>query len=204
MQTVELFSGTKSFSKMAEYRGHEIFTVDLLPETAPHLCVDIMDLNHMDLPTNIDFLWASPPCECFSVASIGKYWNTDHTPKNKKSADALKLLIKLVDIIDKAKPKVFMIENPRGKMRKMSCLQRYIRHTVTYCQYGDTRMKPTDLWSNKLFELKPPCKNGASCHVSAPRGSATGTQGIKGYLNRSKVPEQLCFDILQQAESWLA
>ena len=36
--------------------------------------------------------------------------------------------------------------------------------TVTYCQYGDTRMKPTDLWcSDSLFQQwtpRPMCKNG--------------------------------------------
>ncbi len=32
---------------------------------------------------------------------------------------------------------IWYIENPRGMMRKMPCMQNLIRHTVTYCQYGD-------------------------------------------------------------------
>ena len=67
------------------------------------------------------------------------------------------------------------------------------RYTVTYCQYGDTRMKPTDIWTNHPNpNFKPACKNGDKCHVSAPRGSATGTQGIKGSKARSVIPEELC------------
>ena len=41
------------------------------------------------------------------------------------------------------------------------------------------------------------CKNGDSCHEAAPRGSQTGTQGIKGNYERSKIPYQLCKEILQ-------
>lgn len=67
------------------------------------------------------------------------------------------------------------------------------RYTVTYCQYGDTRMKPTDIWTNHPNpNFKPPCKNGDSCHVPAPRGAVTGTQGVKGSRYRSVIPNELC------------
>ena len=36
----------------------------------------------------------------------------------------------------------------------------YNRHTITYCQYGDNRMKPTDIWTNnKNWISKKICKN---------------------------------------------
>ena len=73
------------------------------------------------------------------------------------------------------------------------------RVTVTYCQYGDTRMKPTDIWTNMTsWKPKSMCKNGDKCHVSAPRGSRTGTQGIKGYKDRSRIPEDLFKEIFNQ------
>lgn len=63
-------------------------------------------------------------------------------------------------------------------------------------------MKPTDLWSNiPNLEFKSMCKNGDSCHISAPRGSSTGTQGIKTYIDRSRVPEELCNSIIQQIQT---
>ena len=55
---------------------------------------------------------------------------------------------KVLKIIEQRKPTWFFIENPRGLLRKMPFMRDLMRHTVTYCQYGDTRMKPTDIWTN--------------------------------------------------------
>ena len=75
----------------------------------------------------------------------------------------------------------------------MMWMQGLPRYTVTYCQYGDERMKPTDIWTNHPAPcFKPRCKNGDPCHVSAPRGARTGTQGLKGSKERSVIPEELC------------
>ncbi|NCV44308.1 MAG: hypothetical protein EBW15_05880, partial [Actinobacteria bacterium] len=43
---------------------------------------------------------------------------------------------------------------------------------------------------------KPACKNGDTCHEPAPRGSRTGTQGIAGAKDRSRVPYELGAEIL--------
>ena len=73
-----------------------------------------------------------------------------------------------------------------------------IRNTITYCQYGESRMKPTDIWTNNLnWKPRKMCKNGMPCHESAPRGSQTGTQGLKGNYLRSIVPYELCKEILE-------
>lgn len=75
------------------------------------------------------------------------------------------------------------------------------RYTVTYCQYGDIRMKPTDIWTNHPSpNFKPPCRNGDKCHTPAPRGARTGTQGLKGSLERSKIPKELCEHIVRICE----
>ena len=83
------------------------------------------------------------------------------------------------------------------------------RTTITYCSYGDNRMKPTDIWSNHIFNIfnvngwnpLPMCYNGnKKCHHEpAPRGSQTGTQGLKGNYNRSIVPPELCREILDRS-----
>lgn len=79
-----------------------------------------------------------------------------------------------------------------------------IRHTITYCQYGDKRMKPTDIWTNsETWQPRPMCKKGDICHELAPRGSKTGTQGLKGEYNRSKIPEELCREILLSVSSFI-
>jgi hypothetical protein len=59
-------------------------------------------------------------------------------------------------------------------------------------------MKPTDIWTNHPDpQFKPPCKNGAPCHEAAPRGSQTGTAGIKDKLMRAKIPAELCKHIAE-------
>ena len=58
-------------------------------------------------------------------------------------------------------------------------------------------MKPTDIWTNIPNPNFPCCKNGDKCHESAPRGSQTGTQGIKGSKDRSRIPNALCDYIVE-------
>lgn len=200
MKTIELFSGTGSFSKVATELGHQTFQTDYENIDHQDLVADVRDLMAKDFPYQPDILWASPPCEGFSVAAIGKNWNHDHTPKTDSARRGMELVEHTWRLIDELEPTWWFIENPRGKLRKLPLMERApIRHTVTYCQYGDTRMKPTDIWTNAhWWTPRPPCKNGAPCHEAAPRGSKTGTQGIDGYKDRSRIPRELFIEIFKQ------
>src|ERR1044072_8647303 len=130
--------------------GHKTFTSDIDESFDIDYAVDILNFDLSRLPWKPDVIWASPPCESFSVASIGKHWNHDNTPKTNQAKHGLLLVEKTAEIIRKLKPKFYFIENPRGKLRKLPVVIRMggVRHTVTYCQYGDNRMKPTDIWTN--------------------------------------------------------
>jgi hypothetical protein len=57
----------------------------------------------------------------------------------------------------------------------MTFMEGLPKHLVTYCQYGDTRMKPTHIFTNHPDPQFKHCNNGDPCHVAAPRGSKTGT-----------------------------
>ena len=62
-------------------------------------------------------------------------------------------------------------------------------------------MKSTDIFNNcNLWIAKKACKPGANCHIAAPRGSQTGTQGIKGAKDRGMIPPNLCKEILESIE----
>lgn len=208
MQTVELFSGTESFSKVARERSYKTFTVELSEMFEPDLRADILEVQRSDLPEKIDVLWASPPCTTFSVASLRHYW-TDGKPKNAKTWHGISMVLKTIDLIkeiQKDNPNlIWFIENPRGMLRKQDFMQKLPRRTVTYCQYGDFRQKPTDIWSNLMFWCpRKVCSPGSTCHNSAKRGSDTGTQGTaaggkKGAVLRSQIPPDLfkeIFDVI--------
>lgn len=206
MKVLELFAGSRSIGKAFEKEGAEVFSVDIESFDNIDLVKDILDVQVKDIPFIPDVIWASPPCTAFSVAAIGRNWVSGEAfkPKTDKAELGIKIMNKTIDLIMEFtllnNDVIWYIENPRGKMRKSPRWDSVynIRHTVTYCQYGDTRMKPTDIWtSNWLWNPKKPCKNGSPCHVSAPRGSRTGTQGLKGNYERSKIPTQLCEEIVK-------
>ena len=209
--TIELFAGTRSFSKVASKLGHVTFTTDYEEIDGQDLVADIKELNVSDFPYYPDILWASPPCEGFSVAAIGRNWTGGHKgyiPKSESAKRSIELVQHTMRLINNLWPKWWFIENPRGLLRKLDLIipppgDTLYRHTITYCQYGDSRMKPTDIWTNApWFKPRAMCKNGDSCHISAPRGSRTGTQGVKGYKDRSRIPEQLFEDIFEQYKQY--
>ena len=207
MKVLELFAGSRSIGKAAESLGYEVYSSDLNDFEGIDYPIDILDFDSSKVAFKPDIIWASPPCTYFSVASIGKHWNKNHTPKTEQAVFGVKVIKKTIQIIKELNPKYWYMENPRGKLRKLDFMQSLPRTTVWYCTYGDTRAKPTDIWTNNLRSVFNPdgwqpraeCFNGnKNCHhESAPRGSRTGTQGLKGNYERSKIPNELCLEILK-------
>jgi len=201
MKVLELFAGSRSIGKQAESLGMEVFSSDINDFEGIHYVVNILDFDYSKVPFVPDVIWASPPCTGFSVAAIGHHWSIGeggHTPKTDTARLGIELAKKTLEIIDYYKPKYWFIENPRGVLRKMPFMESFKRNTVTYCQYGDERMKPTDIWTNSdIWIPRKMCKNGDPCHVAAPRGSRTGTQGRSNAYERSKIPNELCHEILK-------
>ncbi len=202
MKVLELFAGTRSIGKAFEARGHEVYSVEWNKDFENiDLYADIGTLTAEDIIKEFgypDIIWASPDCATFSIASISRHRKKDEKTGNLEPvSDYAKFCDKVdthvIELIKELQPKYYFIENPRGGMRKMTFMQGLPRYTVTYCQYGDSRMKPTDIWTNHPNpKFKPMCKNGDPCHEKAPRGSKTGTQGLKGSKERSVIPQALC------------
>ncbi len=210
MKILELFAGSRSIGKVAERLGHTVFSVDIEDFKGIDLVKDIEFLTTKDIPKDIDMIWASPPCTTYSLMAISHH-RENRVAKTEFAKKSDRLVLNTLNLI-KEIGCIFYIENPRAVLRKMPFMQGIDRTTVTYCSYGHTSMKPTDIWSNNIDNLfqkgwipKKMCFNGnKNCHhESAPRGSRTGTQGIKGAYNRSKIPEQLCEDIIRATEKKL-
>jgi hypothetical protein len=205
MKLLELFAGSKSVGNMAEKLGYEVFSVDWQEFDGIDLSIDIEKLTKNDIPFIPDVFWASPDCTTYTIAAISKHRNGIE-PKSEYAKKCDKVNVNFINLINDYltinKNMVFFIENPRGMLRKMPFMQSFKRHTVWYCQYGDIRAKPTDIWTNSTEWIpRKICHNGnPNCHHErAPRGSKTGTQGKKGSYERSKIPQELCFEILNSS-----
>lgn len=207
MITWEFFAGSRSFSKECELRGWETYTTDNQDFEGINQVVDFFEF---DIDKAIqetgkpNIIWFSPPCKYFSIASCGYHWSKEgsiYTPKTEGAKLGLKMLDRINELIDILNPEYFIIENPRGMMRKMKKFDNYRRVTPWYCQYGHSTAKPTDLWTNFPLVVSQ-CFNGNSLchHERAPRGAKTGIQGIHGNYQRSIVPRNLINSILDQIE----
>lgn len=209
LKVLELFAGTRSIGKAFEAKGHKVFSIewnkdfdniDWYMDIGKITAKDIIE--HFGKP---DVIWASPDCTSYSVAAIYHHRrreeNGNLAPVSEYAKFCDNVNQNVINLIKDLEPKYFFIENPRGGMRKMNFIKDIPRYTVTYCQYGEKRMKPTDIFTNHPDpKFKPPCKNGDTCHESAPRGSRTGTQGLKGSKERSIIPVELCKHIVSISE----
>lgn len=205
MLVFDFFSGTGSSTQAFKDAGHTVITFELddFFEATEH--ANVFDLNATDLIAKYgqpDFVWASPPCTAFSVASMGHHWGGGiraYEPKTEAAKISQELVAHTRKLIAELNPtKGWLMENPRGMLRKLPVVEGLPRTTVTYCTYGDNRMKPTDLWGVvPNWKPRQMCKNGMPCHEAAPRGAKTGTQGLKGARERSRVPYALGEEILK-------
>lgn len=201
MKVLDLYKGFGGWSQAFKDREHEVVTVDINPKFNPDICKDIFTLTTHDLETygKFDVILASPPCEHFSVASISKNWTGGirvYEPKTEETCKAIALVKHTLQLIEQLNPRFWVLENPMGVLRKLPFMAKYHHRLVTYCQYGEHIMKPTDLWGKfPLTFAAKSCKNGASCHDRAPREAKTGTQGLKDSASRAKIPYGLSLAI---------
>jgi hypothetical protein len=199
---VEFFAGSRSIGKVAESLGMNVFSIDWKPFENIDYVGDVEFMSIEDVPFIPDWGWFSPDCTTYSMAAISIH-RKGVEPLTEYAIKCDRVNQHFISMIDEwleLNPKfIFYIENPRGMLRKMPFMQRFKRHTVWYCKYGDSRAKPTDIWTNNENWIpRPPCKNGnPDCHHErAPRGSRTGTQGKKGSFDRSMIPNELCEEVM--------
>lgn len=227
LNVVDLFAGLRGWSKPWETRQHRVWSTDIDPKFGCSLTTDILVLEPSEIPfKKVDVVLASPPCDRFSVATIGKNWmggNKAYVPRHDGAKHAMELVKRAVWLIEELKPDFAVIENPRGLLRKLDLIPPpFEMRTVSYCSYGETRMKPTDLWASPWpphFDARK-CNAGAGpiyerkdgrlfrcdkqtgewCHESAPRGARTGTQGFADSKARAEIPFMLSMEVCLAVE----
>lgn len=190
MEVLDVFVGDGGFSKPFRDRGHKVTTLDYNPGFAPDIKANWMRISNDDPRLQgFDAVLASPPCECYSMAAVYHHW-PGGIP-DEKTQDSIRLVLKLIHFIADSDPQFYVIENPRAMLRTVIGLP---KETVFLCSFGDTRMKPTDLWGGYPGLIARPC----APHTPAPRGSRApgSTQGIRRISDRAYLPyalgEELC------------
>jgi hypothetical protein len=219
MMVLDLFSGLEGWAKVARLRGHDTVTLDLDPRFGADHVVDILTVDRLeDLERGgpFDLICASPPCEGFSTGSMRRHWGGGvraYVPISDTARNGLALVKHTFRLVDEYRDRhpatVYVIENPRGVMRKVT--PRRPTATTWYCQWGESRAKPTDLWTNaSLFAPGgwPSCRNGAPDHDAQSRyywkrkalGQNGGTQGLPGPAERALIPPALAAAFIEYAE----
>jgi len=155
---LEMFKGTGSVGKQANKMGFNVTSLDFDPIYTPDIETDILDWDYKKYSKENnyipDMIWSSPPCNTYSpmVYRLKERDVETAKPLSDRAKLGTKILYKTLEIIEyflKKNPKLlFIIENPRGMMRKDKEMKKLARETTLYCLYGDFKRKPTDFWNN--------------------------------------------------------
>jgi len=209
MNFIELFAGSAEFSLLAKEYGFNKIAYDWKQYGNTDVILDLEYLMPVHLST-ANHIHCAFDCTTYTISAISTHRNGIE-PKSEYAKKCDRVNIHVIDLIKqrlKTDPTLtFTFENPRGMLRHMPFMQEFKRYTVWYCQYGDERAKPTDIWTNLNWDPRPMCRNykydkegniiDKHCHhESARRGAKTGTQGRKGSYERSKMPRELCIELL--------
>ena len=161
------FKGTGSGDRSLEAHGFEVDSLDIDPKCGAKWTSDILNWESWrQIPTGTyDFIWASPPCQQYSIART-----TAKTPRNLVLADSI--VARTLEIIRHLQPKGWLMENPAtGLLKTREVVAGIPFRDVCYCTYSDglrhKYRKPTRLWGEMPgFEPRPMCTRKLPCQFS--------------------------------------
>lgn len=199
VNVLELFSGTGSVGKVCKELGYDVVSLDL--KNADINC-NILDWDYTIYPSNhFDIIWASPPCDTFSV--LRKCWVGRKLKAHKGQICTMELLQKDIDniglpilrkteeIINYFKPNLFFIENPKtGKMKDY--LTHLPHYDVDYCMYSNWGYKkPTRIWTNKVGFTPKTCNNDCDMCDNGKHIISLGNTKLVKLRDKYRIPPVL-------------
>src|SRR5881227_2700889 len=99
MRVLDLFAGTGSATQPFADRGHTVYTLDVDPQFSVDFRWDILRTDHTRLISEMgrpDVVWASPPCEKFSLGSGFRAWGPGYDPVTDEAKYAISLVRRTV------------------------------------------------------------------------------------------------------------
>ena len=211
MRVLELFSGTGSVGKVCKKTGFDVLSVDIDPSHAPDLNMDIMDFDETMYPTDaFQFIWASPPCEAYSVARTNVLG--DREVDMQKADDLVRKTLEIVRYFGQAS---WCIENPAtSRLWTRDVTIGLATHSVmprsccvtSYCSYG-TRYRKNTRISNSIGLVLERCPGEGKCpsmvgsrHVECAQQGGVGAYGSKRHTRDElhSIPSGLVEEILSQ------
>ena len=158
---LELFKGTGSIDKAIQAnKDFDVVSFDIDKYFKPDICADFMTFNFKEVfePGEFQYVWGSPVCTSWSICTSkhrpSYKVDPELTPKTGEAELGNRMIKKLMNVIDFLKPPVFMIENPRGRLRHWKPFNKWLtkhghsRLMVYYGNYDHYLPKPTDIWNN--------------------------------------------------------
>jgi hypothetical protein len=140
---VDLCSGEGGTSEAFVKAGWFVVRIDIMRKFKPTIIADVC---HLPLKENLepDVLLASPPCQHFSLACC-------QFPR-KGIQEALHIVGACFEAVTFLKPKKWLIENPRARLRHLIGKP---KQTIRYSDYDMDypTQKPTDIWGNIFLPM---------------------------------------------------
>jgi site-specific DNA-cytosine methylase len=210
---LELFCGTKSVGKLLEKNNYRVISLDFNKKYKPTHCVNILDFDYKQYPVGyFDIIWASPDCRFYSKIqnswlgrrkTDGEIWTLEKLEKNRSESD--RLLVKIFEIIDYLKPRLWCMENPQtGDMKNREPMKNKPFYDADYCMYSDWGYrKRTRFWTNRTgLKLKLCNKYCGNMIYKKKNGKMVPTKHNHGFGNnnsyqisslvkRYRIPEKL-------------
>lgn len=189
MIVLDLCCGNRTWSRIWSYYKHIVHTLDNNPDLYPTYCMDILAFK---TAIKYDIILASPPCTYFSLIR-NAYNGTSKQTTPDQLNNAIMIAKKVFEIIDKIKPKYYIVENPYHKNGMVKYFpDRADHHIVNYCMYGMPERKNTSLWSNIPIEYK-------RCNHHRNEHQAFRTNNNHG-LDRASIPANLAVAVYSKIQ----
>ena len=207
MRILEIFAGTKSFSRECEHAGWSVTTVDNRKQFEPTICEDVLTWDYTTHPP-VDVFWAGIPCTLYSNASF-----------NRKPEEANILALKTLEILkhfQKLNPNlIYGLENPFSSLLKRQTFMQDIPYKVCdYCQYAGVEegfgyKKRTVIFGNIPWTPKLCPGKGLCVNMVGTFHKETAQQGIQRkpphplqkrthtQTELYRMPPALCKDLVQ-------